>query len=85
MRLIEATDTIHAGRQDDAVPVDRGVFRQFVGDRAKIVMSDYVLGRRRFTGLMVDADDNSVTMEVDGESFELPYSQIESARLDPVF
>ena len=60
-------------------------FRQFVGDRARIVMSDYVLGRRRFTGQMVDADDNSVTMEVDGESYELPYSQIESARLDPVF
>ncbi len=60
-------------------------FRQFIGDRAKIVTSEYILGRRRFTGQMVAADESGVVLEVDGESYELPYDQIESARLNPLF
>ena len=60
-------------------------FKQFLGDRAKIVTSEHVLGRRRFSGQMVEADEKGVVLEVDGESYTLPYSQIESARLDPVF
>ena len=34
---------------------------------------------------MVVADDEMVVVEVDGESFELPYKDMESARLEPVF
>lgn len=60
-------------------------FRQFLGDRARIVMATHVLGRRRFAGRMVEAGDEAVTVEVDGESYELPYRHMESARLDPVF
>ena len=60
-------------------------FKQFVGDQAKIVMTAHVLGRRRFTGHMVEAGDVSVVLEIDGESYELPYCDMESARLEPVF
>jgi ribosome maturation factor RimP len=60
-------------------------FKQFLGDQARIIMHTHVLGRRKFTGQMVEADDNSVVVEMDGESFELPYKDMDSARLDPVF
>ena len=65
--------------------VNPGHFKQFLGDQARIVMATHILGRRRFTGQMVVADDEMVVVEVDGESFELPYKDMESARLDPVF
>ena len=60
-------------------------FQQYVGDKAKIVMSNYVLGRRNFTGQMVEAGDDAVILEIDGESYELPYDDMESARLEPVY
>lgn len=60
-------------------------FRQFLGDQARIIMHTHVLGRRKFTGTMVEADDEAVTVEVDGESYELPYKDMDSARLEPVF
>ena len=60
-------------------------FRKYSGALAKIVMHTHVLGRRRFTGTLVEADDTQVVLEADGESYELPYEQMESARLEPVF
>lgn len=60
-------------------------FQQFLGDRARIVMATHILGRRRFAGEMVQADEESVVVEVDGESYELPYKDIESARLEPQY
>ena len=60
-------------------------FRQFLGDQARIIMHTHVLGRRKFTGEMVEADDKAVVVEMDGESFELPYKDMDSARLEPVF
>ncbi len=60
-------------------------FKRFVGDKAKIVMATYILGRRRFTGKMVLAGDEAVVLDVDGECYELPYSDMESAQLQPFF
>ena len=60
-------------------------FRQFVGDKARIVMATHILGRRRFTGRMMEAGIDAVVLEVDGESYELPYKDMESAQLEPVF
>jgi ribosome maturation factor RimP len=60
-------------------------FKQFLGEQARIMMHVHVLGRRKFKGLMVEANDNTVVVEMDGESFELPYKDMDSARLDPVF
>ena len=60
-------------------------FQQYLGEQARIVMHTHVLGRRRFTGQMVEATSDAVVLEVDGESYELPYDDMETARLEPVF
>ncbi len=60
-------------------------FKQFAGEKARIVMHTHVLGRRRFLGKLIEADDELVVLEADGESYELPYELMESARLEPVF
>ena len=65
--------------------VKPGHFKQFLGDKVRIVMHSHVLGRRKFTGQMVEADDDFVVIEVDGESYELHYLNMESARLEPVY
>jgi len=61
-------------------------FRRFTGRRARIVMraagSD---GRRRFTGALVEAGEQGVLLEADGERFELAYRDMASARVEPVF
>ena len=48
-------------------------------------MATHILGRRRFTSQMVEAGTEAVVLEVDGESYELPYKDMESAQLEPVF
>ena len=59
-------------------------FKRFVGNKARIVMATHIFGRRRFTGQMVEAGDQAVVLEVDGESYDLPYSDMESAQLQPI-
>ena len=60
-------------------------FQRHTGELAKIVMHTHVLGRRRFTGKLIEANDELVVLEADGESYDLPYELMESARLEPVF
>ena len=60
-------------------------FQRFEGELARIVMHTHVLGRRRFTGTLIEAGEDQVVLEADGESYELPYEMMESARLEPVF
>ncbi len=60
-------------------------FKRFVGNKARIVMATHICGRRRFTGQMVEAGNQAVVLEVDGERYPLPYSDMESAQLQPVF
>ncbi len=60
-------------------------FRRFVGNRARIVMDTDIRGRRRFIGQIVEAGESLVVLESEGEDYELPYTRIESARLESVF
>ncbi len=60
-------------------------FRRFTGSRARIVMRAHVLGRRRFTGELLEADERRVLLEVDGEPYELAYDDMATARVEPVF
>ena len=60
-------------------------FRQFLGDTVKVVMGNYVFGRRRFTGRLIEATEELAVVEVDGETYELIYGDMVSARLEPVF
>ncbi|MCY4050854.1 MAG: ribosome maturation factor RimP [Gammaproteobacteria bacterium] len=60
-------------------------FQRFVGDKARIVMMQKMSGRKHFLGEINQAGESSVTIAVDGELFELPYEDIKSARIDPVY
>lgn len=60
-------------------------FKQVVGSGVKIKMTTLVNGRRRFTGELVEATDEFAVVEVDGEQTELPYDEMDRARLVPVY
>ncbi|RBP49181.1 ribosome maturation factor RimP [Arenicella xantha] len=60
-------------------------FQAVVGQDVKIRMNTLVDGRRRFTGELVEATDEFAVVEVDGEQTELLYSEMDRARLVPVY
>ncbi len=66
-------------------------FQRFCGHLARIVMKrnapDFpgLAQRRKFCGRLVEASEHCVVLEVDGESVELAYADIDSARLEPTF
>lgn len=60
-------------------------FKAIVGQNVKIKMATLVDGRRRFTGELIEATDEFAVVEVDGEQSELPYSDMDRARLIPVY
>ncbi|NKB76943.1 MAG: ribosome maturation factor RimP [Gammaproteobacteria bacterium] len=60
-------------------------FQQFVGEKVRVVMHGYVLGRRRFMGALIEANDRFAVIEIDGQEYELEYDGMESARLEPAF
>ena len=60
-------------------------FKQHVGELAKIRIHEPVLGRKNFTGKLISVDKELVVVEVDNEQYELPYSDIDKARLVPEF
>jgi len=60
-------------------------FKAVVGQQVKIKMATLVNGRRRFTGELIEATEEFAVVEVDGEQSELPYSDMDRARLIPVY
>ena len=56
-------------------------FQRFQGSHVKVVMREARLGRRRFTGLLVEAAPEFVVVEVDGEPYKLDYQTMEKANL----
>jgi ribosome maturation factor RimP len=60
-------------------------FKDVVGQDVKIRMSTLIDGRRRFTGELVEATDDFAVVEVDGEQTELPYDEMDKARVVPVY
>ena len=60
-------------------------FKAVVGQDVKVKMATLVNGRRRFTGELVEATEEFAVVEVDGEQSELPYSDMDRARLIPVY
>jgi ribosome maturation factor RimP len=61
-------------------------FRKRVGEtvKAKLRRPDET-GRRNFSGLLMEATDSGIVLEVDKERVVLPYAAIERARLVPKF
>lgn len=60
-------------------------FKAVVGQNVKIKMTTLVNGRRRFSGELIEATEEFAVVEVDGEQSELPYDEMDRARLVPVY
>jgi len=60
-------------------------FRRFIGEMVKVQMHQPIAGRKRFKGRLLAASDERVTLEVDGEQFDLVLADVERARLVPQF
>jgi ribosome maturation factor RimP len=55
-------------------------FRRFVGTTISVKSHDVVAGARRHRGLLAEADDEGIALEVDGEHRRFSYDAIASAR-----
>ena len=60
-------------------------FRRFIGETIKVKLQQPLLGRRNFSGRLVDVAADHVVVEVDQESFNLAFDDMERARLVPRF
>lgn len=58
-------------------------FVRFTGALIKAKVTQPILGRRNFTGRLVEVDGDRIVVEVDNESYDLTLSNIEKARLVP--
>lgn len=58
-------------------------FQRFVDRDVKVKVRFPVDGRRNFRGKLMAASEESIEVEVDGQSYSLPMATIESARLVP--
>ena len=56
-------------------------FQRYVGKGVRVRTAVAVLGRKRINGTITQANDEGIVVEVDGESFEIPYDLIEKANL----
>lgn len=60
-------------------------FQRFAGEAAKVQMLVPQNGRKRFQGVIVQCDGDSVVLEAPEGRFDLPLADIERARLVPKF
>jgi ribosome maturation factor RimP len=61
-------------------------YRKRVGETVKLKLRrPDETGRRNFTGVLVEATEEQIVVEVDKERFRVPYTAIERARLVPKF
>lgn len=62
----------------------RAHYRRFAGERAKIELArPREDGRRRFTGLLGTVEDDEFALELDGETVQLRFDDVATARLAP--
>lgn len=60
-------------------------YQRFIGERIKLSTMLPIGGRRRFTGVLLQADANGIELQTDANSERLSYPMIEKARLVPDF
>lgn len=56
-------------------------FQEFVGRIVKIQTHEKINGRQNYKGILQNVDDSAVTVEIDHDTFQLPFSQIRKANL----
>lgn len=61
----------------------RSHFQAVVGDRIKLEAVGVVPGRKRFSGTLSAVVDDTIVMDIDGETFRIPLDTIGRARLVP--
>jgi len=60
-------------------------FRRFVGRRVKVRTEAAIAGRRNFTGTLTGADEESVSIEAEGDAVRIPLTGIRRSNLIPDF
>lgn len=60
-------------------------FRRFLGRKVRVRTADAIAGRRNFTGTLKAADDESVSVEADGDDVRIPLAVIRRSNLVPNF
>ena len=60
-------------------------FRRFLGRRVKVRTEDAIAGRRNFTGTLTEADEESVSLDADGDPVRIPLAGIRRSNLIPDF
>jgi ribosome maturation factor RimP len=56
-------------------------FRRYLGRRARVRTHDEHEGRRSFTGELVGANDDAVTVAADGGMISIPYADVKRSNL----
>ncbi len=56
-------------------------YDRFVGQSAKIELANEIDGRRRFKGVLKGIKDQNVLLDFEGTELELPFNQIQHAKL----
>jgi len=57
-------------------------FERHIGETVRLKMQVMMSGRRKFTGTLTKVVGELVSVEVDGQVYDLPLQSIESARLE---
>jgi len=58
-------------------------FKRFLGERIKVTLGAEFESRRRLKGVLVGADDATVSVLADGEQYDVPVGLVSKANLDP--
>jgi ribosome maturation factor RimP len=61
----------------------REQFHRFRGEEVQLKLTRLVAGQRRMKGKLLEVSEQAVVLEQEGEACELPFDDIESARLAP--
>ena len=60
-------------------------FERFKGSKVKLKTRAKIENRHRFTGVLGGVEENQVLIEEDGNSYRIPFEEIDSAKLVPEF
>ncbi len=56
-------------------------YRRFVGKEIRLITTERIEDRRKFTGLIRTFSEGILKLELDGETYQIPFSKIRKANL----